>query len=189
MPQPQLDRNRLIRYSQLVALVFLIGFAMVGSAVGYNLWKLHTLERETDVLQTDLDGLKEKERNLKNNVLNLRYSLSTETIVPRAQALRFIADGKLYYDLSIWIDLSNFRSKQVRQVTYRSSHPELREVSVSRPSTGFASTFRSQTSPGRVTVDVAFTDGTTQNTVFAMCKAVQVTDPQGQVVAEGLPCY
>ena len=166
----------------------MIGFAIVGSAVAYNVWRLHTLERETDGLQTELNELKKKEGNFRNNVQNLRYSLSTETIVPRAQALRFIADGKPYYDLSIWIDLSNFRSKQVRRVTYRSSHPELREVSVSQPSTGFAATFRSQTYPSRVTIDVAFTDGTTQNMVFEMCKAVQVIDPQGQPVAEGLPC-
>jgi cell division protein FtsB len=183
-----MDQSRLVRSSRLVALAFLIGFAIVGSAIAYNVWQLHTLEGATSALQSDLDSLKKTEDDLNNHVQNLKYSPSTETIVPKAQALRFTADGHLHYDLSIWIDLSNYRSKQVQQVTYRSSRPELREVTVRRPSTGFAATFRSEACPSRVTIDVAFTDNSTQSLDFEMCKAVQVIDPKGQVVAEGLPC-
>lgn len=184
MQNTSINQNRLIRSSQLAALVFLIGFAVIGSAIGYSVWQLHTLEKDIQAHQNELDGLKQTVADLGNTVQELKYSPSTESIVPKAHAqpLPVVQGGRPLYDLSIWIDLSNYHIKQVRQVTYRSDHPELRDISVREPATGFTATFRTNECPGRVTLNVVFTDDTTQIIDgFEMCNALRADAPS-------LPC-
>ena len=176
-PIPTSEAARQVRISRLAALFTLVGFLTLGALIARNVRGLNDLEAQIETRQSTVIQLRDRVQNLNSTVYTLRYS-PDEVITPRAarEALPGIMDGgRQVYDFTVWIDLSSYRRREMRRVTYRTrdTASHFQERIAENAVNGFSISFRGTDCVEVFVLDIEFADGTSDSVDFAMCQALE----------------
>ena len=168
--------DRLASRSRLAAILALSVFLLLAVLIGRNVLRLNALESQIEQRQSVISALEASVGALKNEAYTLRYAPEDSINVrAHAEAIPGIREnGKQVRDFTIWIDLSTYRKKTLKRVTYRifdeNSPFDSRGSEYAR--NGFSISYRGTRCINRIAVDVVFEDGSTETIAFDSCKAL-----------------
>jgi hypothetical protein len=171
------ESARLARSSRLAAVGALIVFLALAALIGRNVIRLNTLEAQIDDRRNSIGELEGTVSALQNEVYSLRHAPEDRIVVrAHAEPLQGIMEnGQQVKDFTIWIDLSTYRKKTLRRVTYRvgdDTAPFASRVT-DNAANGFSISYRGSSCISSIILDVEFEDGTTDSFDFDMCKALE----------------
>jgi len=175
----QLDTTQtdtLAKRSRRAAVVVLVVFLVLAAVIGRNVMQLNALENQIGQRQDAVSKLEERVTTLQEEVYSLRYA-PEDTINVRAHAEPIpgiMENGQQVKDFTIWIDLSTYRRKTLKRVTYRvvdQAAPFETRVA-DNVVNGFAISYRGTSCIDKMALDVEFTDGTNESIDFDMCQSL-----------------